>query len=321
MRDLIAPSCVVAGTLLMERVPMFFSRLAFTLVIASSLTLVACASERTPVRKSSTVRVVDDFGDSVEIAPAARIASLSPTTTELLFAIGAGARVVGRTSYDEWPAEAKRVPDLGPGIRPNVEAILAAKPDLVVLYAANDNRDAARALRAAGLRTIGLKVDRIADFKRATALLGAVAGDSAGAQAVVDSVQRTLDRVHAATADLHHPRVAWQLWDTPLLVLGSGSYQHELIEIAGAENVYADDTKPNTQTSLEDLIRRDPDVILTDSSRASAIRRSSRWRGVRAVREGHVLAVDDETSGRASVKLGMAAVTLARLLHPEASIR
>ena len=250
-----------------------------------------------------------------------RIASLSPTTTELLFSIGAGGRVVGRTSYDEWPTDAKRVPDLGPGIRPNVEAILAAHPDLVVLYAANDNRDAARALRAAGVRTIGLKVDRIADFRRATALLGAVAGDSAGAQAVIDSVQRTLDRVRTATAQLRHPRIVWQLWDTPLLVLGSGSYQHELVEIAGAENVYGDDAKPNTQTSLEDLIRRNPDVILTDSSRASAIRRSPRWRGVRAVREGHVLAVDDETSSRASVKLGMAALSLARLLHPEANIR
>jgi ABC-type Fe3+-hydroxamate transport system substrate-binding protein len=300
---------------------MFVSRFALTVFVASSCTLLACTGAHEAVNHASTRRVVDDFGDSVDVAPAARIASLSPTTTELLFAIGAGGRVVGRTSYDEWPAEAKRVPDLGPGIRPNVEAILAAHPDLVVLYAANDNRDAARALRAAGVRAIGLKVDRIGDFRRATTLLGAVAGDSAAAQAVIDSVQRTLDRVRAATAQLRHQRIVWQLWDTPLLVLGSGSYQHELVEIAGAENVYGDDAKPNTQTSLEDLIRRDPDVILTDSSRASAIRRSPRWRGVRAVREGHVLAVDDETSSRASVKLGMAAVALARLLHPEANIR
>jgi len=300
---------------------MFVSRFALTVFVASSFTLLACTGECAAVNDASTRRIVDDFGDSVDVAPAMRIASLSPTTTELLFSIGAGGRVVGRTSYDEWPTDAKRVPDLGPGIRPNVEAILAAHPDLVVLYAANDNRDAARALRAAGVRTIGLKVDRIADFRRATALLGAVAGDSAGAQAVIDSVQRTLDRVRTATAQLRHPRIVWQLWDTPLLVLGSGSYQHELVEIAGAENVYGDDAKPNTQTSLEDLIRRDPDVILTDSSRASAIRRSARWRGVRAVREEHVLAVDDETSSRASVKLGMAAVALARLLHPEANIR
>jgi iron complex transport system substrate-binding protein len=303
---------------------MFVSGVRHTLLLALSLALAACGGgDRARVRQEQSVppRVVDDFGDSVALSPAQRIVSLSPTTTELLFTIGAGERVVGRTHYDEWPPAAKAVADLGPGIRPNVEAILAVHPDLVVLYAANDNRDAERALRAAGVRTVALKVDRIADFRRATSLLGILAADSAGARMVVDSVQRTLDRVQAATAGLPRVRLAWQLWDTPLLVLGSGSYQHELVTIAGGENLYADEAKPNRQTSLEDLIRRDPDVILTDSSRAAAIRRSARWRGVRAVREGRVLAVDDETSSRASVKLGMAAVTLARLLHPEAAIR
>ena len=300
---------------------MFVSRPRFALLLLSSITLLACAGERTAVRQATGARVVDDFGDTVDISPATRIVSLNPTTTELLFTIGAASRVVGRTSYDEWPAAARAVTDVGPGIRPNVEAILAVRPEVVVFYAANDNRDAARALRAAGVRTVGLKVDRIADFSRATMLLGALAGDTAAARIVVDSVKRTLDRVGEATAQLRKPRVVWQLWDTPLLVLGAGSYQHELVTIAGAENVYGEVEKPNTQTSIEDLIRRDPDVILTDSSRAAAIRRSPRWRGVRAVREGHVLAVDDETSSRASVKLGMAAVRLARLLHPGADIR
>ena len=307
---------------------MFVSRFTRTLlaIVALGLAasgLAACGRERPAVRHEPAVdaRAVDDFGDTVSLAPATRIVSLSPTTTEILFALGAGGRVVGRTHYDEWPAAAKAVADLGPGIRPNVEAILATHPDVVVLYAANDNRDAARALRAAGVRTVGLRVDRVADFRRATALLGALAGDSAAGRAVVDSVQRAMDRVRDATSRLPRVRVAWQLWDSPLLVVGSGSYQHELLVVAGAENVYADEVKPNTPTSLEDLIRRDPDVIVTDSSRAAAIRISPRWRGVRAVREKHVLAVDDETSSRASVKLGMAAVALARLLHPDVDIK
>ena len=298
----------------MVRVPMFVQRLARTLVVFSSVALVAC--EAGPRATRNPPSAIDDFGDSVSLAPAQRIVSLSPTTTEILFTIGSGARVVGRTHYDEWPRVAKAVQDLGPGIRPNVEAVLGTRPDLVVLYAGNDNRDAARALRAAGVPTIGLKVDRIADFRRAIHMLGLVAGDTAGARVVMDSVQHTLDRVREATASLPRPRVVWQLWDTPLLVLGSGSYQHELLALAGADNVYSAESKPNTQTSIEDLIRRDPDIVLTDSSRAAAIRRSARWQSVRAVREGRVLAVDDETSSRASVKLGMAAVRLARLLHP-----
>ncbi|NUQ19607.1 MAG: hypothetical protein HOQ09_01470, partial [Gemmatimonadaceae bacterium] len=108
-----------------------FTRRASLLLLA----LAACApgdAERTArpaARVTSaahdTTARLDDFGDPVSLAPAARIVSLSPMTTELLFSIGAGERVVGRTDYDAWPAVAKRVPSVGAGIRPNVERILA----------------------------------------------------------------------------------------------------------------------------------------------------------------------------------------------------
>src|SRR3954464_7330954 len=102
--------------------------------------------------------------------------------------------------YSHWPNGALHVADLGPGLRPNVEAVLAAHPDLVVLYASDDNRDAARRLRAAGVPTAAFRVDRITDFERVTAALGGLTGDSVAARTTVDSVRRTLDRVRAATA-------------------------------------------------------------------------------------------------------------------------
>ena len=103
----------------------------------------------------------DDFGDSLLVGvPPTRIVSLNPATTELFFALGAGNRLVGRTHYDLYPAAALAVPDLGNGMRPNVEAVLGARPDLVVLYASNDNRDAAARFRAAGVQTLTLRVDR-----------------------------------------------------------------------------------------------------------------------------------------------------------------
>ena len=129
-----------------------------------------------------------------------RIVSLLPSTTEILFAIGAGNRLVGRTTYDLWPAAARAVPDLGPGLRPNVEAVLAVHPDLVILYASDDNRDAARRLRAAGVPTAAFRVDRIAEFERVTRALGTLTGDSSAARATVDSVRATIARVRAATA-------------------------------------------------------------------------------------------------------------------------
>ena len=262
---------------------------------------------------------IDDFGDTIRAGTAAspaRIASLNPATTELLFALGAGPRVVARTTWDVWPEAARRVPDVGPGLRPNIEAVLARHPDLVVLYASADNRMAAQQLRAAGIAVIALRTDRLAEFVRASRELGRAVGESASASTVVDTMQRTLARVRAATLQLDHPTVFWHVWDSPIYTIGAGSFLDELLTIAGGTNIYADRSEPSPQVSLEDIIQRDPRIILAGVSGKTAITTSPLWKGVRAVREGRVFVVDTNLVGRPSVRAGEAAVSIARLLHP-----
>jgi ABC-type Fe3+-hydroxamate transport system substrate-binding protein len=281
--------------------------------VALLLSLAACAERAAPSLAAAT----DDFGDTLALAaPPRRIVSLNPTTTELLFALGAGDRLVGRTEWDVWPEAARAVPDVGAGLRPNVEAVLARRPDLVLLYASTDNRDAARRLRAAGVGTLALKIDSIAQFDRAVRRIGGVLGDSQRATLVADSVARTLRRVRAATAGLARPRVFWHVWDSPLITIGGGSFMNELVEIAGGRNVYGDIPDPSPQVSMEDVIRRDPQLILAGPEGAALMRRESGWRALRAVREGRFVIVDTNFVSRPSVRLGEAADTLARLLHP-----
>ncbi len=261
---------------------------------------------------------VDDFGDTLR-APAAaevRVVSLNPTTTEIVFAIGAGGRLVGRSQWDSWPAAARRVPALGPAVRPNVEAVLAAHPDLVLLYASADDRAAAARFRASGITVAALRVDRIADFRRATRDIGALLGDSARAAAVVDSVDRTLARVRAATRRLPQVRVFMSAWDQPIIAIGGGSFLDELIAIAGGRNVYADVASPSPTVTLEDVVARDPDVVLASPEARGRMLADPWWRALRAVRQGRVLAFDTAVVGRPSVVMGAAAVSLARLLHP-----
>ncbi len=266
----------------------------------------------------STRDLVDDFGHRFEIgAPPLRIVSLNPATTEILFTIGAGHRLVGRTSWDLYPDSARLVLDLGPGIRPNVEAILATRPDLVILYASRDNRPAADRLRQAGIPTLSLAFDRIEHFRRGTMLLGDAVGESARAATVVDSVQSTLEQVRAATRDLERPRAFWYIWDSPPITIGSGSYMHELIDIAGGANVYGDVAASSPQVSVEDVARRDPDVILAGPGGRRTLTNSTVWRTVPAVAEGRIVIVDTLLVARPSVRLGEAAVSLARQLHPE----
>ena len=305
---------LVAGIPLGGVSVLIFSRLSSRLLFACSLALVACEQPRTEV-----ATVSDDFGDPVQIgAPPRRIVSLNPATTEILFALGAGSRLVGRSDFDLWPDSARLIPALGRGIQPNVEAVLGTHPDLVVLYASQDNRPAAGRLRAAGVNTLSLKNDHISDFRRTVEMLGAILGDSVRARTVTDSVYRTLDRVRAATANLTRPTVFWHIWDAPLITIGAGSFMNELVDIAGARNVYADIEAPSKQISLEDVARRNPEFILAGPIGTEKIAADPRWRIVRAVRERKVLVVDTVVVARPSVRLGEAAVSLANLLHPGA---
>ncbi|MEO7457929.1 MAG: helical backbone metal receptor [Gemmatimonadaceae bacterium] len=262
--------------------------------------------------------VADDFGDTLVLGlDPERIVSLNPTTTELLFAIGAGGRVVGRTSYDIFPDSVRAIADLGQGLRPNVEAVLAAKPDLVILYASNDNRDAARRLRASGVQTVAYKADRIADFVRVTAALGRLVGDTVRAKRTIDSVQATIARVRAATEVLPRPRVFWPFWEAPLLSVGGGSFINELIDIAGGANVFADLPEPSPAVTFEELYRRDPDVILTGHKTRENFLGDAKWRTLRAVRDGKILLIDTTIVNGPSSRLGSSAVFIARLLHPD----
>ena len=279
------------------------------------LTAIACRNESAPAKPEA-----DDFGDPIIVkSRPARVVSLNPATTDLIFALGAGNRLVGRTHWDVYPPEAVKVPDLGSGIRPNVEAVLGARPDLVILYASKDNKAAASALRTAGVNTLSLKIDHIQDFYRAAKTIGRLLGDSARGAIISDSVEKTLRRVRSETSSLPRPTVFWHIWDAPLITIGKGSYMNELVEIAGGTNVYGDVAETSPTVSIEDVIKRNPRYIITGPEGEKKIIADPRLAELPAVREGRILVVDTAIVGRPSVRLGEAAVQLAKLFHPELS--
>jgi iron complex transport system substrate-binding protein len=287
----------------------FVSCMAFVCWAASGCT---SAGERT---RTADVITIDAFGDTILAGRPQRIVSLNPATTELVFALGAGDRLVGRTRWDTYPDSARLVPDLGDGMSPNVEAVLAARPDLVLLYASQENRAARDALRRANIPTLTQRIDRIADFARDVIVLARVLGDSAPGVVVRDSVLASVERARAQGRVGHKPRVLWPLWEAPLMSVGRGSFLHELLEIAGAENIFGDLDAPSPQVTLEEAVRRDPEFILV-GARNSAIHTDPRFRALRAVREGRVIVYDTTIVSRPGVRLGEAAVHLSKLLHP-----
>lgn len=289
----------------------------FRFVVALIVSIAPIACRESAKSRPAGAAPRDDFGFAIRVAtpPPRRIVSLNPATTEILFAIGAGPRVVGRSQYDDFLKAAREVPDLGPALRPNVEAVLDAHPDLVILYGSAENRPAAERLRQAHVSVLGLRFDRIEQFERDARLLGRVTGDSARAAVLVDTIDATLARVRAATRSLPHPTVFMHAWDRPIIAIGGGSFLSQLLDIAGARNIYAAVRAPSAVVTLEDVVQRNPDFVLVSPAAASTVRSSARWQAVPAVRAGRVLVYDTLLVGRPSVTLGAAAVSLARLIH------
>lgn len=286
--------------------------------LASLASLAAVASMSvacSPRAEQLAGSVFDDFGDSIVVAaPATRVVSLNPVTTELIFALGAGDRLVGRTSFDLYPDAARAVTDVGNGMQPNVEAVLGQRPDLVIVYASQSNRLAATQLRAAGVRTLAFRTDRVADLSRITPVISAALGLSSNGRNVTDSVTASLEAVRRLPRPTTPITAFWHVWDAPLMTIGGGSYLSELLAIAGVGNVFGDLEAPSPQVSLEEVARRDPMYILAGPNTAATIRNHPGWRAVRAVREGRVIALDTMIIGRPGVRMGEAARYLRRTL-------
>ena len=139
--------------------------------------IIAGAACRPAPAVHPSISLVDDAGDTVRLAaPARRVVSLIPASTELLFGIGADSAVVGRTSYCDYPPEAKAVPDLGDGIKPNIEAVIASRPDLVVLYNSGQNAAVAGRLRELGIAALRVNTDALSSVPRVARILGKLTG-------------------------------------------------------------------------------------------------------------------------------------------------
>ena len=258
---------------------------------ALAIGVVACTAREAP----PAGRLVDDLGRAVALpGPARRIVSLSPSTTELLFAIGAGGRVVGRTRWCDFPPQAAAVPSVGDGLNPNLELVLSRKPDLVVFYASAANQGVIARLDGLGLGAASVRLDRLDDVPRVARLLGRLTGATARAESLAARFGAELDSARAArAAGANDPtrRVAVVSWDNPPIIIGAGSFLTELIELAGARNVFDDVVQPSAQTGIEAIAAREPDALLVLGEGVPAFARRPEWQAVGAVRRRSFVAV------------------------------
>lgn len=265
-------------------------------------------------RPDRSITVVDAAGRTVSLAgPARRIVSLLPSFTELLFAVGAGERLVGRTAWCDYPPAARAVPNVGDGIPPNVEVVAARRPDLVVLYHSGPNMAAARQLEQLGIAVVLIDLNRLEDLGPAARILGRLTGrEPAG-----DSLAASLDSIARAPLPAPITSLAFVVWDNPPIVIGAGSYLDRLAALAGARNVFHDLTAPSAQVSLEAIAHRDPRfvAVLDDLAAAPAFAARPEWQAVAAVRERRLLTLAGGLFGRPGPRAAEAVRRLRSLIE------
>jgi iron complex transport system substrate-binding protein len=194
-----------------------------------------------------------------------RIISLVPAATEMLFAAGAGPDVIGVSSYDAYPPETKKLPRLGALLDPDVERILAMRPDLVVIYATQT--DLERQLQRAGIATFDYRHAGLADVTKTIRELGTRTGHGDTADQVASGIDARLEAIHRAVANLPRPKTLLIFGRERLALRGmyaSGGvgFLHDMLTAAGGDNVFADIKQQAVQTSTETIIARRPDAIV-----------------------------------------------------------
>ena len=266
-------------------------------------------------------------------APAAqvkRIISLVPAATEMLFAVGAGPRVVGVSSYDTYPPEVKTRPSVGALIDPDVERILSLKPDLVVIYGTQS--DLKQQLSRAGIAVFEYRHAGLADVTQTIRAIGERTGDKPQAEAVASRIERDLDGIRAKVRALQKPKTLLVFGREPrslrgLYASGGVGFLNDMLETAGGANVFAGIRLQAVQASTEQVLAAQPDVILETRSSSEAVPAGDRaaeleaWNtlaSVPAVRNRQIFFLFDDRIVIPGPRVADGTLLIARALHPEA---
>jgi iron complex transport system substrate-binding protein len=257
-----------------------------------------------------------------------RIVSLVPAATEMIYAMGEGARVAAVSTYDHFPADVARLPKVGGLLDPSVERILAIKPDLVVVY--TTQKDLIERLDRAGIPYFTYEHRALADIMTTMRAIGTRIGSAARADAAASEMERSLADIRAKTAGLPHPATLLVFERDPASlrnVYASGGYGflHDMLEIAGGRNVFADVKQQAVQASTEMLLTSKPDVIVEllygESLKNADIPRTLRaWdalASVPAVRAHRVSALTGDEFVVPGPRVVDATRRLARAIHPD----
>jgi len=271
---------------------------------------------------AGALEVLDYKGQTVRLeSPALRIVSLTPTATEILYAVGAGSQIVGVTEYCNFPDAAKAKPKVGgfSGATVSAETIVALKPDLV-LVSGDMHEKIASLLQKLGLKTFAIEPRNFNQVYQNILSVGVLTGHQTESEKVVADMKSRLARVSASIAGKVPKAVFWELWDDPLMSAGGQTFISEAIAAAGGRNIFADLNETWPTVSLEELLSRNCDWILAgddhgDRMNLGSLLRRPGWSAIRAVKKGNIAVIEADMILRGGPRLVDAVEALERILR------
>jgi iron complex transport system substrate-binding protein len=273
----------------------------------------------------STFKVTDDMGREVTLPRRVqRIVSLAPANTEILFAVGAGAQVVGIDAYSNYPPETAQVAKVGDYLQVSAESVVALNPDVVL--ASSLHRQLVEQLEQLGKRVLVVEPATFEALYNDIATVGRITGHEQNASQVVQAMRAKLAEIADKLKGLPasgRPVVWYEVWDDPLMSAGPGTYIGQVIELAGGVNVAKEAETDYPIISPEFVVASNPGVIIWpifEGAReltAGSLSGRPGWAGISAVREGRIYSIDADIISRGGPRLADAAMEMARLLHPD----
>lgn len=260
-----------------------------------------------PSLVSAQIEVTDDLGHTVRLAaPAERIVSLAPHATEMLFAAGAGDRLVGAVSHSDYPPAARAVPRVGDYNAVDLERIVALRPDLVIAWHSGNGPGLAARLRALGLTVYESEPRQLADIPRALTAFGRLAGTEAIANAAAAEFRARRAALAQRYADRPQVRVFYQIWKQPLMSVNGEHLISHVIRLCGGKNVFANLSTLVPRLSIEAVLARNPEVIVASGmgeERPEWLDDWRAWPALTAVRRGNLFHVPPDLIQRHSPRV------------------
>lgn len=286
-----------------------------------ALGMAACSQRKAESETDTFLPITDNLGREIRVKyPPQRIISLAPSVTEMLFALGLNDQIVGVTSYCDFPEEAKQKEKLGDTLNPNLERLIALKPDLVVITTASQLERLSKQLSDQNIPVYVVDPKTVRDVAASIASLGLATDMASQGRKLQTEMLKRIDAVEARVESLPKPKVLYVLQAAPLITVGRSTFITDLIRLAGGESITDDLETAYPQLSRETAIARAPQVLIAPASHGTELVKEEDLRKdfavTPAIKTNRIVRINPDWADRPGPRIVDGLEQLAEGLHP-----